>query len=367
MIEVETVVIGAGVVGLATARELALSRREVLVLEKAKTIGTETSSRNSEVIHSGIYYAPGSLKAELCVQGRTLLYEYCAHRSVPHRQVGKLIVATENADVAILERYRSLALANNAGDLAWLTAKQVSTLEPALTCIRGLYAPHTGIVDSHALMISLWGDLQASGGDVVFNTAVVSVERRRDGKFELTVSGVSDSIVARQLVNSAGLQAPALALRMAGCVPESSPSSYFARGHYYSLSGVPPFSHLVYPVAEAAGLGIHVTLDLAGRVKFGPDVEWVTEPDYRFDDSRREHFAAAIRRYFPAIDAERLQPDYIGVRPKISGPGQPAVDFRIDGPAVHGIDGLVQLYGIESPGLTASLAIARRVRAALQR
>jgi L-2-hydroxyglutarate oxidase LhgO len=363
----QTVVVGAGVVGLAIARALARAGREVLVLEAEAHFGTGISSRNSEVIHSGIYYAPGSLKARLCVPGREQLYAYCAERGVPHRQVGKLIVATSEADVATLERYRALARANAAGELPWLSSSEVGDLEPDITCVRAIYAPRTGIIDSHALMLALLGDLQAAGGLVAYRSPLLRALATTEG-FTLQVGGDEPaSVDCTSLVNCAGLAAPAVARTIDPLARQDLPQARFAKGHYYSLSGRSPFRHLVYPVAEAAGLGIHVTFDLAGRAKFGPDVQWIDAIDYTFDESRRGRFRDAIRRYFPALDERRLEPDYTGIRPKISGPDEPAADFRIDGPDVHGIAGLVNLMGIESPGLTAALSIADYVSELLGR
>jgi len=363
--DVQTVVIGAGVVGLAVARALALAGREVLVLEAESRFGQGISSRNSEVIHSGIYYTPGSLKARLCVSGRERLYGYCAERGIPHRQLGKLIVATSEADVATLEHYRALALANGAGELRWVPPPEIGELEPDVVCVRAIHAPRTGIVDSHALMLALLGDLESSGGQVVYRSPLLSAAVRSDG-FELEVGGNEEtSLVCVELANCAGLAAPDVARTIAPLLPQDLPCARYAKGHYYSLSGSSPFRRLVYPVAEAGGLGVHVTLDLGGRAKFGPDVQWIDAIDYAFDDSRRGRFVEAIRRYYPTLDESRLQPDYTGIRPKISGPGEAAADFRIDGPDAHGIPGLVNLMGIESPGLTAALSIADNVRGLL--
>lgn len=356
--EVPTVVIGAGVVGLAVARALAQTGREVIVLERAAHVGTETSSRNSEVVHSGIYYPPGSLKARLCVRGRNLLYDYCEAKGIPYRRTGKLIVATSLDEVANLHKYFDLARQNEVGAISWLTAKEVRELEPEVHCVRALHVPYTGIVDSHSLMTALWGDLQAAGGAVVFRSEVKGGRRRSDGLFELDVAGLDEVLTCRELVNAAGLYAPDLARKLEGCAGAQAPTAYYARGHYFALSGKSPFSRLVYPVANNAGLGTHVTIDLSGRAKFGPDVQWIDGIDYSFDPSRRESFAGAIRLYYPALDDSRLQPDYTGIRPKIAPPGAPAADFRVDGPADHGIPGLVQMYGIESPGLTACLSLA---------
>jgi L-2-hydroxyglutarate oxidase LhgO len=365
--DVQTVVVGAGVVGLAVARALALSGREVLVLEAESSFGQGISSRNSEVIHSGIYYAPGSLKARLCVAGREQLYTYCAERGIPHRQLGKLIVATSEADVATLERYRALARDNGAGELRWVPPAEVREMEPAVICVRAIHAPRTGIVDSHALMLALLGDLEANGGQVAYRSPLLSATATAGG-FELRVGGDEPATLAcAELVNCAGLAAPDVARTIEPLRHQDLPQARYAKGHYYSLTGTAPFRRLVYPVAEAAGLGVHVTLDLGGRAKFGPDVQWIDAVDYAFDDTRRARFAAAIRRYWPAVDEARLQPDYTGIRPKISGPGEAAADFRIDGPDAHGIAGLVNLMGIESPGLTAALAIGERVRDLLGR
>lgn len=363
--EIQTVVVGAGVVGLAVARALALSGREVIVLERADRTGTETSSRNSEVIHSGIYYAPASLKARLCVAGRDLLYAYCERRGIPHRRLGKLIVATTEAEIATLERYEQIARSNAVGETRWLTADQVRHLEPAVQCVRGLQVPCSGILDVHALMESFWADLQAAGGELVLRTPVTGGRRLPDGRFELHVDGNRELLQCRELVNCAGLYATELAGKLAGCDNISIPRASFARGHYFTLSGRSPFSRLVYPVADSAGLGTHVTLDLAGRARFGPDVQWIDTPDYTFDESRRAAFAEAIRHYYPALEESRLQPGYTGIRPKIAGPGEPPADFRIDGPAVHSIPGLVHLFGIESPGLTAAMALGSAVTDAL--
>jgi L-2-hydroxyglutarate oxidase LhgO len=360
---IDTLVVGAGVVGLAAARALALAGHEVLVAEAADAIGTQASSRNSGVIHAGIYHAPGSLKSRLCVAGRERLYAYCHHRGVAHRRVGKLIVATTQAEVGLLERYRANAVANGVDDLAWLTSGQVLGLEPEVRCTRALWSPATGIVDVHELMLALRSDLEAGGGEVVVNTRVGAV-RHFGGGYEVALVGAptgAPAVRCRRLVNAAGLEAPALARGIAGLSPAAIPRAYFARGQYFVLQGRAPFRHLIYPVADTASLGIHVTLDLAGSVRFGPDLQWIESIDYRFDESRREQFANAIRRYWPGLEESRLAPGYAGIRPKISGPGESAADFVIQGPREHGLPGLVNLFGIESPGLTAALAIADEV------
>ena len=351
----DTVVIGAGVVGLACAARLAESGRDVLVLEQHGLIGSETSSRNSEVIHAGIYYPTGSEKARLCVEGKALLYDYCDRYRVPHARCGKIIVAVTDAQTEMLEGYRAQAAANGAGELSWLDRAALAELEPAVRGVSALLSPTTGIIDSHSFMLSLQGRLEAAGGMIAFGTRVSALERSHD-RIRVHIDD-ADPLDCRSVVNSAGLCAPGLA----ASVDSDAPAARFARGHYFTYSGRPPFSRLVYPVAEPGGLGVHVTIDLAGQVKFGPDVQWCDTADYEFDAGRRDAFADAIRRYFPGVEADRLQPGYVGVRPKISGPGEPAADFRIDGADVHGAPGLVNLLGIESPGLTASLAIAERV------
>ncbi len=350
----DCVVVGAGVIGLAVGRALAMRGLEVVVVERSELIGSETSSRNSEVIHAGIYYPTNSLKAELCVEGKHLLYEYCASHQVPHRRCGKIIVATTEGQLDTLRAYQRQALDNGVGALRWLGADEVRELEPEVKAIAGVYSESTGIIDSHALMLSLQGELEHHGGMLALNTEVENLAALGDG---ISVTTNALQLEARWLINCAGLQAPVLSRRLT----EDAPGPHYARGHYYAYSGKTPFSRLVYPVAQAGGLGVHVTLDLAGQARFGPDVRWIDTVDYTFDDSHRDEFVAAIRCYFPALDESRLHPSYTGIRPKIVGPGEPAADFRIDGPARHGVGGFVHLLGIESPGLTASLAIAKRV------
>ncbi|MBL8371839.1 MAG: NAD(P)/FAD-dependent oxidoreductase [Burkholderiaceae bacterium] len=368
MDQIETVVVGAGVVGLAVARALALAGHEVLVMEAADAIGTGTSSRNSEVIHAGLYYEPGSLKARLCVRGRELLYRYCAERGVPHQRCGKLIVATSDAQAGELQRIAARAAANGVHDLAPLTGADARALEPALACVAALHSPSTGIVDSHALMLALLGDLENAGGLLALlsplKSALPSVERSHDAL--VLVANDGTEIAARTVVNAAGLQAPALARRFQGLDARHVPTAFFAKGNYFTLAGRAPFSHLIYPVPEAAGLGVHLTLDLGGQAKFGPDVQWVDGPDdLVVDAARGDAFYAEVRRYWPALPDGALQPGYAGIRPKISGPGEAAADFVIQGPAVHGVPGLVNLFGIESPGLTSCLAIGEAVVALL--
>lgn len=360
MEEVDGVVIGAGVVGLAVARALAQAGREVLVLEAADAIGTGTSSRNSEVIHAGIYYPAGSLKGRLCVRGKSLLYDFCAARGIGHRRCGKLIVATSEEQRPALESIRARAAANGVHDLVLLSAAQAQALEPALQCVAALHSPSTGIVDSHGLMLALQGELEHAGGQVALHAAVVGLSCKSDGIVVDTVDGLR--LKARTVVNAAGLQAPALAARTEGLSAQQVPKAHWAKGSYFTLAGRSPFSRLIYPVPEAAGLGVHLTLDLGGQAKFGPDVQWVDRPDdLEVDPSRGDAFYAEVRRYWPALPDGALQPGYAGMRPKISGPDAPAADFRIDGPAQHGVPGLVNLLGIESPGLTSSLAIGEYV------
>jgi L-2-hydroxyglutarate oxidase LhgO len=351
---VDVAVVGAGVIGLACARALVQNGRDVVVLERHAQIGTETSSRNSEVIHAGIYYPTGSLKALLCVAGKAMLYRYCDDHGVPHRRCGKIIVATHDGQRAVLEDYRRQAERNGAGTLQPLSGQDVQALEPAVRAVSGLLSPTTGIIDSHAYMVALQGDLEAAGGMIAFATPVTALAG--DGARVRLQAGETE-LSAAWVINAAGLSAPDL---VRDACP-AAPPAYYARGRYYVYDGRPPFTRLVYPVAEAGGLGVHVTVDLAGQVRFGPDVAWIDRADYRFDDSRRADFEAAIRRYYPDLDATRLQPGYTGIRPKISGPQESAADFRIDGPDQHGVAGLINLFGIESPGLTASLAIAERV------
>ena len=354
------VVVGAGVVGLAIARELAAAGGEVIVLEAEDAIGTHTSSRNSEVIHAGIYYPQASLKARACVEGKHLLYEYCASHGVPHRRCGKLIVATNEAQLAELAAIRGKAHANGVPDVDWIPKDEVARLEPELFCMGALHSPSTGIIDSHALMLAYLGDAEAAGAMLALKSPLERA-RVRSGGFELWVQG-SDPIACSVLVNSAGLRAPSLAKRIEGYAAELAPRELYAKGNYYSLTRRSPFSRLIYPVPEPGGLGVHVTLDLAGQARFGPDVEWVERINYDVDPRRAERFYAAIRRYWPGLPDGSLAPGYAGIRPKTAGPGEPAPDFEIQGPRRHGVPGLVQLYGIESPGLTASLALARRVR-----
>ena len=365
MESVDAVVIGAGVVGLAVARELANAGREVLILEAESSFGTQTSSRNSEVIHAGIYYPTASLKARLCVQGREMLYHYCVERGVPHRQIGKVLVASTEDERTVLAKYAHQAAINGVM-LEPLDSAGVRSLEPEVKAVSGLWSPSTGIIDSHSLMLALLGDAQARDAMLVVQTPVTGV-RVVDRGFELSTGGADPMrLRCRMLVNSAGLAAQQMAASIEGLAPQHVPPAYYAKGHYFSLAARAPFTHLVYPMPDEAGLGIHVTLDLAGRCKFGPDVtRWLSAPDYVFEDGLEPRFAAAIRRYWPGLPDGALQPDYTGVRPKVSGPRQAAGDFVLQGPGAHSVTGLVNLFGIESPGLTASLAIAREVASML--
>jgi L-2-hydroxyglutarate oxidase LhgO len=367
--KVDGVIIGAGVVGLAVARALALSQAGVgkdwLILESAPAIGTGTSSRNSEVIHAGIYYAKDSLKARWCVQGREMLYAYAQERGVPHQRCGKLIVATQESQVAQLQGIQDKARANGVNDLAWLSAEQAQAMEPALSCLAALHSPSTGIVDSHALMLSYQGDFENAGGMVAFNSPVQSLACRPDGMVLQMVDGTE--LMASVVVNATGLTAPWLAKAIQGLPAEHVPTAYFAKGNYFTLSGRSPFSRLIYPVPEAAGLGVHLTIDLGGQAKFGPDVEWVDSPeDLVVNPARGDAFYAEVRKYWPALQDGSLIPGYAGIRPKINAPHEAARDFVLQGPQTHGVPGLVNLFGIESPGLTSSLAIGAAVVEALQ-
>ncbi len=361
MERIDCVVIGAGVVGLACARTLALAGREVIVLEAASAIGTETSSRNSEVIHAGIYYPPGSAKAVLCVNGKELLYRYCEAHGVAHRRCGKLIVATEPGQIASLHKIRTHAAANGVHDLRLLAAEEATAMEPELRCVAALYSPSTGIIDSHGLMLAYQGEAEDRGAMLALRSPVEGGEIVSDG-VALDVGGTEQTrILARTVINSAGLMAPRIAAGLKGFPREKVPPEHFCKGNYYSLSGRSPFTHLIYPVPEAAGLGVHLTLDLAGQARFGPDVEWIAEIDYDVDLRRADGFYRAIRDYWPGLKDGQLAPGYAGIRPKLGGPDQPVSDFLIQGPAEHGVRGLVNLFGIESPGLTASLALAQHV------
>ena len=354
----DCIVVGAGVVGLAIARETALRGLSTLVIERHGAIGSETSSRNSEVIHGGLYYPPGSLKARCCVEGRERLYRFAAGRGVAHRRCGKLIVAVNESQRAELEQLARRGAANGVEDLAWCDRADVARLEPALSAVAALNSPSTGVIDSHGLMLALLGEAEAHGSQLVLNTPVLAAHRESDRWIVVTGSGTEDRVTARYLVNAAGLDAVPMLERIEPYPAGHVPRAFYAKGSYFAYAASVPFSHLVYPVPEPGGLGVHLTLDLAGRARFGPDVEWVAQPDYAVDEGKRDRFADAIRRYWPGVDAARLQVDYAGVRPKLVGPDAPAADFVVEGPADHGVEGLVNLLGIESPGLTSALALA---------
>ena len=366
--QVDVVVIGAGVVGLAVGRALALSGREVLVLESENAIGTGTSSRNSEVIHAGIYYPAGSLKARLCVQGKQMLYAYCAERGVAHKQLGKLIVATSPGQVLALDGIMAKAAANGVRDLQKLTAAQAQALEPALSCEAALLSPSTGVIDSHGYMLALQGDMENAGGLLALVSPVQHIGLKHgtaSHPIRVTTQDGTE-LACKELVNAAGLSAVAMAERMEGLDKSLLPQAHYAKGNYFTLADKAPFSRLIYPVPEKAGLGVHLTLDLGGQAKFGPDVQWVDDPtDLQVDPRRGDAFYAEVRRYWPALQDGALQPGYAGMRPKINAPHEAAADFMIQGPAEHGVPGLVNLLGIESPGLTSSLAMADEVCARL--
>lgn len=366
MTDLDCTVVGGGVVGLAVARAMARAGREVMVIDAQEGIGTGTSSRNSEVIHAGIYYPRDSLKATLCVRGKQMLYDYCETRGVAHRRLGKLIVAENVAQAAQLEGIAARARANGVHDLQTLKGQAATALEPALQCHAALLSPSTGIIDSHAYMLSLQGEAEHAGAQFVFHTPLTSAARRAQGGFDLALGGAAPiTLSTRLLINAAGLHAPALARRIAGLPAAHIPQDFLCKGSYFTLGGRAPFSRLIYPVPSNAGLGVHLTLDLGGQAKFGPDTEWVDREDYTLDARRADVFYDAVRRYWPALPDGALMPGYTGIRPKIAGPNDPAADFQISGPTQHGVPGLLNLFGIESPGLTASLAIAEHCLHAL--
>lgn len=364
MDRLECVVVGAGVIGLAIARELAISGKEVMVLEAAEIIGNETSSRNSEVIHAGIYYPKGSLKALLCVEGKELLYAYAKERGIPHKRCGKLIVATDESQIATLDAIQQKAFANGVNDLELLDEMGAKALEPFLSCKAALLSPSTGIIDSHVLMQTLQGDLENAGGMVALNTRVVCGQIVEDGTILRTKNTQTDEefeILAGTFINASGLNAQTIARSIEGFDGKSIPSSYMAKGNYFSVNGRNVFSHLIYPVPEEGGLGVHLTLDLDGNMRFGPDVEWIDSVDYRVDGARADGFYEEIRRYWPVLKDQALLPSYSGIRPKLVPEGTAPVDFAIHGREQHGAKGQIHLYGIESPGLTSCLAIAKLV------
>jgi L-2-hydroxyglutarate oxidase LhgO len=357
----DAIVIGAGVVGLACARRLALAGLETIMLEKDSRFGRGISSRNSEVIHAGIYYAPGSLKARLCREGRYQLYSYCRSRHVNHRKTGKWIVATRESQVGTLQALQDNALHNGVEDIAILAAVEARRIEPELRCVAALNSPSTGIIDSYGLMTALLGDFETAGGVVAFRSAVKAATQV-NGAVEVVVDDTEQTrIQTRYLINAAGLDAPVVATCIEGFPAAQVPVRSYAKGDYFTLTGKSPFSRLVYPLPEPGGLGIHLTLDLQGRARFGPDIEWVTEPDYSVKPEKAENFAAAIREYWPACTRTRLQPAYAGIRPKLGKPEALGQDFVIQDASSHGVQGLINLFGIESPGLTSCLAIADEV------
>lgn len=358
----DVIVIGAGVVGLAVARQFAVSGRDVIVIERESHIGEGTSSRNSEVIHAGIYYPKDSLKARACVIGKKLLYRYCSSHGVPHRNCGKLIVASAPEQMDELEKLKLRARDNGVDDLKLLHRRDTLALEPALRTVGALLSPSTGIIDSHAYMLALQGDAEDAGAMIAFETTVAAIHPEKDGPVIETSGAAEMRLQCRTLVNAAGLNAPILA----DTADEADREFFFAKGNYYTLSGRSPFSRLIYPVPEPGGLGVHLTIDMAGEARFGPDVEWLSgkDPDalsYLVDPNRARRFYSAIRQYWPELPDGALQPGYSGIRPKLSGPNAPAADFLLEGPSLHGVPGLINMLGIESPGLTASLALAEMV------
>ena len=362
--QLDCVVIGAGVIGLAIGRSLAQAGREVVVLEAEPEIGMHTSSRNSEVIHAGLYYPEGSLKAELCVQGRELLYGYCEQRHIPFQRIGKLIVAAHEDERERLLAIRSQAEKNGVFDLRLVDQAEIRELEPAIVGDLALFSPSTGIIDSHSLMIALQADIEACDGAVLTHSKLTSVTVTGDG-FKLHVDGTDDEFECKTLINAAGLHAEKVARTIDGLSPVHISSVQYAIGHYFAYQGKSPFQHLVYPLPIDGGLGVHATNDMGGAARFGPDALWVEEIDYGFDESRLKLFVDSIRQYFPGLDVDRLAPAYTGIRPKLTGPGEVPRDFAIEGAETHGVAGLVNLFGIESPGLTASLAIGEYVAAML--
>ena len=359
--KLDCAVIGGGVIGLAVARRLALLGRHVVLFEAEKATGQHTSSRNSEVLHAGIYYPTGSLKARLCVEGRRLLEAYCAKRGVAWRRIGKLVVAVRDEEIAELERHRAQAAANGVEGIAWLEGDEVARLEPAVTCARALSSPATGLVDSHGLMRALADDARRAGADIVVSSPVVGGEIAGHG-IDLDVGGRDPGRFRfATVVNAAGFSAPAVARLLRGLDGATIPPAYFARGHYFTVSGVSPFRRLIYPLPSRDGLGIHVALDLGGNLRFGPDVTFSPAPSYVFDESRAAYFYQAIRRYYPGLPDGVLQPGFVGVRPKLAPEGSGFADFVVQGPEQHGVPGLLNLYGIDSPGLTSCLALAEEV------
>ena len=358
--DVETMIVGAGVVGLAIARALAMAGHEVMVAERHDIIGSETSSRNSEVIHAGIYYPKDSLRAKYCVEGKQQLYRFCDENGVDHVRCEKLIVAANDAQLDRLGAIKAGAAANGVDDLQRLSATEAMQLEPAVFCTGALLSPSTGLVDSHGFMLALEGHAEAHGGQVALQTDITAIEARADGTYALTIAG-TDIVTAKNVVISGGLHASNLARTIHFASNYRPPETYYAVGQYYALSGPSPFTRHIYPMPDGAWLGLHATVDLGNRCKFGPDIEWIPEIDYTFKPEKLEKFLDFIRMYYPGLDETSLHPDYTGIRPKLYREGEPVPDFRIDTRAEHGLPGLVMLFGIESPGLTASLAIGDAV------
>ncbi|MBU3617668.1 NAD(P)/FAD-dependent oxidoreductase [Polynucleobacter sp. JS-Fieb-80-E5] len=376
MDQVDCVVIGAGVVGLAVAREMALQGRETILLERESAFGTISSARNSEVIHAGIYYPKDSLKAKLCVEGNRMLYEYCRTHHVATQPYGKLIVASDESQLDDLQAILYKAQQNNVPEIKMITGEQAKLMEPELHCAAAVFSATTGIVDSHGFMLSLLGGFEDAGGMIAYQSPLISAkpigENAKDG-FELVIGGADGmKIQTKLLINCTGMSAPAIAQKIEGLPQQQIPKAYFAKGNYFSLSGKSPFKHLIYPIPEPGGLGVHLTLDMGGQAKFGPDVEWLeideeSQIDYTVNPKRGEGFYAAVRRYWPGLKDNALQPDYSGVRAKIVPPNAPAGDFCFNTPKDHGLEGLFNLYGFESPGLTSSLAIAKHLEGLIKR
>lgn len=367
--DVETIVVGAGVVGLAIARSLAAAGQEVIILEQHGLIGSETSSRNSEVIHAGIYYPPGSLRARLCVEGKARLYQFCQENGVPHRRCGKLLVATAEDQLPKLKAIQETALRNGVDDLVSLSPAEAKELEPAVSCVAALLSPSTGIVDTHALMLALLGHAESNGAQLVLNSPVRSVTAVKPGLFSLSIDAADEAettVTCTKLVIAAGLHASRLAETMTYPTGYRPPTTYYAKGQYYAMSGRSPFTRHIYPMPHGAWLGLHATVDLSGRCKFGPDIEWIPEIDYSFQPQKLAQFLDFIRMYYPDLDPDRLHPDYTGIRPKLYREGEPVPDFAFHTEAQHGHPGLIMLFGIESPGLTSSLAIGEYVTQLIQ-
>lgn len=366
--DIQTIVIGAGAVGLAIARSLALHGQEVMVLEQHGLIGSEVSSRNSEVIHAGIYYPPGSLRAKFCVEGKRLLYPFCAEHGVGHKRIGKILVATAEDQIKKLKGMKENAERNGVDDLVWLTAEEARAMEPELFCVAALHSPSTGILDAHSFMVAMEGHAEAHGAQVVLNTPVTRLEKLPNGQFNLETGGdMPGAVTCRNLIVSAGLHATKIADTLVFKSNYRPPRTYYAKGQYYALAGKSPFSRHIYPMPDGAWLGLHVTVDIGGRCKFGPDIEWIPEIDYSFEPEKLAKFLGFIRTYYPGLDADNLHADYTGIRPKLYREGEPVPDFMIHGPEEHGMAGFVGLFGIESPGLTSALAIGEYVADILDR